>query len=180
MSCIIYFSMLVFQLSITRDILYKRTSLSSLIAMVSQGLTSSSWDVGKATSSIFTLINAKSLIISRKSFISTPSFSPLFTNLSDIINDHTNSLSLLVLFHISVTWSVKTYREMLLNHKAAAIHQSIFHMMFILLSSNGNWREELQILWPMKVQVWWHMSSSSSLFFAKKSFFEEFIALSHA
>ena len=128
-----------FQLLVTRDILYGRAPLSPLTAMASQGLTSSSWDAGKATPWTSTLMNAKSLTISGKSSVSTPSFSPLFTNLSGIVDGHANSLGLLVLLHAPAAWPVETCREASLNHKAAAIHQSIFHMITILSSSNGNW-----------------------------------------
>ena len=73
-----------------------------------------------------TLTNVKSLTISGKSSISTPSFSPLFTNLSGIVDGHANSLGLLVLFHAPAAWPVETCREASLNHKAAAIHQKHF------------------------------------------------------
>src|SRR6266496_4763941 len=126
MSCIICFSMLTFQLLVTRDILYERALLSPLITTASQGLTSSSWDAGKVTSWTSTLMNVKSLIISGKSSISTSSFSLLFTNLSGIVDDYTNSLGLLFLFHVLTVWPVETCREMSLNHKAAAIHQKAF------------------------------------------------------
>ena len=106
----------------------------------------SAWDAGKATPWTSTLTNAKSLIISGKSSVSTPSFSPLFTNLSDIVDGHANSLGLLVLLHASAVWPVETCREASLNHKTAAIHQSIFHMITILPSSNGNWVVHYRIL----------------------------------
>ena len=73
-----------------------------------------------------TLTNVKSLTISGKSSISTPSFSPLFTNLSGIVDDDANSLGLLALLHAPAVWPVETCREASLNHKAAAIHQKHF------------------------------------------------------
>src|SRR5436190_23942715 len=87
-------------------------------------------------------MNAKSLTISGISSVSTPSFSPLFTNLSGIVDGHANSLGLLVLLHAPAPWPVETCRETSLNHKAVAIHQSIFHMITILSSSNGNFQHQ--------------------------------------
>src|SRR5438477_9990154 len=78
-------------------------------------------------------MNAKSLTISRISSVSMHSFSPLFTNLSGIVDGNANSLGLLVLLHAPAAWPVQTCRETSLNHKAVAIHQSIFHMITIFV-----------------------------------------------
>src|SRR5438477_5588394 len=78
-------------------------------------------------------MNVKSQTISAISSVSTPSFSPLFTNLSGIVDGHANSLGLLVLLHAPAAWPVETCRETSLNHKAVAIHQSIFHMITIFV-----------------------------------------------
>src|SRR5947207_263218 len=126
MPCTTCFSMLAFQLLVTRDILYRRAPLSPLTATASQGLTSSSWDAGKATPWTSTLTNIKTLTISFIASLSSPRLLLRFPNLFYFVDGQANSLCSLLRCICSAARPVKTCREASLNYKAAAIHQKHF------------------------------------------------------